>query len=116
MAHEYYLRVNRITQSDAADSVETVTAPDKINAGRFFHLYVTGYLPPGASGIVGTYRPVSGGAGADIDLGNANSSPDGYKFTITHYVLAAAGSYLLRFADDFSAPHCLGSQVVDTLP
>lgn len=113
MAHEYYLRVGKVTQGDAADGHEEEVQPDAIQVGRFLHLYVTGYLPPGVVQVHAKYRQV--GATKEQDLGPATGSPDGYKFTVTHYTLQPRSSYLIRVADIFSEPRCLVSQVLDTV-
>lgn len=109
MAHEYYLRFDKFTQSDAAADKEDPVEPDQIRTNRFLHIYVRGYLPPSATNVYGMYRQVE--TSHDVNLGGSVS----FKFTITHYELRPKTSYLIRIADDFKEPHCLSSQVIDTV-
>jgi hypothetical protein len=111
MAHEYYLRVRKVTQSLAADGpAEDPVDPGHVDPARFLHVYVAGYVPDGTRMPSGKYRVV--GAGQDYAM-HVQPSPDGYRFTITHGYLQGGASYLLRFADDFAEPSCLSSQVID---
>jgi hypothetical protein len=123
MASNYYLRIERLTQTAATGDPEHDVDPDAFDRSRFLHVYAAGVVPSDRTVRLGyrelTTPPVENPAPQAVDNDQYASAATAeqeqvYKLTLQHFTLSARKTYLLSVYDDFRDPRAFASHTIRT--
>jgi hypothetical protein len=101
----YNIRIDHITQGP--EGQEKWADRLSVNSETFLWIYVEATLPQG-SAVHGEYFQMTGGTpdpATKVSLGSPSLVNDQYRFSVLHYVLGKASSYLFHFAEDLDSPN-----------
>jgi hypothetical protein len=121
MASNYYLRIQRLTQTAGTGDPEREVDPDAFDRSRFLHVYAAGVIPSDRNVRLG-YRelttPLEDQAMQIGDEQYAAAETAGqeqvYKLTLQHFTLTARKQYLLSVVDDFGDLRAFASHIIAT--
>jgi hypothetical protein len=123
MVANYYLRIERLTQTAGTGDPEREADPDAFDRSRFLHVYAAGVIPSERIVRLG-YRELTTQPGQDampqsVDNDHYASTETVeqeqlYKLTLQHFTLSARKKYLLSVFDDFGDPRAFASHTITT--